>query len=97
MGSLEFTEWPEAGQTPSLLKIEEEALKEGLDVEYVILPRSQESEKNNIWMASGDGPDIIITYDMNSMFKWAEQGGLWELDELLDQYGPDIKNRSALH
>jgi putative aldouronate transport system substrate-binding protein len=73
-------------------KLQEEALKEGLDVEYVILPRSQESEKNNIWMASGEGPDIIITYDMNAMFKWAEQGGLWELDDLLDQYGPDIKN-----
>ncbi|OMF26501.1 hypothetical protein BK133_20315 [Paenibacillus sp. FSL H8-0548] len=74
-------------------KLQEEAKKEGLDVEYVVLPRSQESEKNNIWMASGDGPDIIITYDMNAMFKWAEQGGLWELDELLDQYGSDIKNK----
>lgn len=74
-------------------QLKEEAKKEGLDVEYVILPRSQESEKNNIWMASGDGPDIIITYDMNAMFKWAEQGGLWELDELLDQYGPDIKSK----
>ncbi|THF82162.1 extracellular solute-binding protein [Cohnella fermenti] len=73
-------------------KLQEEARKEGLDVEYVVLPRSQESEKNSVWMASGSGPDIIITYDMNAMFKWAEQGGLWELDDLLDQYGPDIKS-----
>ncbi|MHA6484890.1 extracellular solute-binding protein [Paenibacillus sp. strain BS8-2] len=72
-------------------KLQEEAKKEGLDVEYVILPRSQESEKNNVWMASGDGPDIIITYDMNALFRWAEQGGLWELDELLETYGQDIK------
>lgn len=68
-----------------------ECQKEGLDVEYVTLPRSQESEKNSTWMASGESPDILITYDLNAMFKWAEQGGLWELDTLLDKYGPDIK------
>lgn len=79
--------------TDSLLVkwIKENAKKEGLDVEYVTLPRSQESEKNSTWMASGESPDILITYDLNAMFKWAEQGGLWELDTLLDKYGPDIK------
>lgn len=71
--------------------IRELAREEGLDVEYVTLPRSQESEKNNTWMASGSGPDIIITYDINSVFRWAEQGGLWELDELIEQYGQEIK------
>ncbi|MFC4302522.1 extracellular solute-binding protein [Cohnella boryungensis] len=80
------------GDTIIVKKLQEEAKKEGLDVEYVILPRSQESEKNSVWMASGEGPDIIITYDVNAVFKWAEQGGLWELDDLLDQYGPDIKS-----
>lgn len=69
----------------------ENAKKEGLDVEYVPLPRSQETEKLNVWMASGEAPDIVITYNPNLLFQYAEKGGLWELDELLDKYGPDIK------
>jgi len=71
--------------------IRELAKEEGLDVEFVTLPRSQESEKNNMWLASGSGPDIIITYDINSVYRWAEQGGLWELDGLIEEYGQDIK------
>lgn len=77
--------------TVIIKKLQEEAKKEGLDVEYVVLPRSQEAEKNNLWMASGEGPDILLSYDVNSMQRWAEQGGLWELDELLEQYGQDYK------
>lgn len=72
--------------------IQENALKEdNLDVEYVALPRSQETEKLNVWMASGEAPDIVITYNADLVFQYAEQGGVWQLDELLDKYGPDIK------
>ncbi|TLS53896.1 extracellular solute-binding protein [Paenibacillus antri] len=73
--------------------LQEKALEEAnLEVEYVTLPRSQETDKLNVWMASGEAPDIVITYNQDLMFQYAEQGGLWELDDLLDQYGPDIKN-----
>jgi len=70
--------------------IVELAKTEGLDVEFVPLPRAQESEKNSTWMASGGGPDILITYDVNAVFKWAEQGGLTPLDDLIAQHGQDI-------
>ncbi|WNQ13906.1 extracellular solute-binding protein [Paenibacillus aurantius] len=71
--------------------IQENALKEdNLEVEYVPLPRSQETEKLNVWMASGEAPDIIITYNADLVFQYAEQGGVWQLDELLDKYGADI-------
>ncbi len=72
--------------------LQEKALKDkNLEVEYVTLPRSQETDKLNVWMASGGAPDIVITYNAGLVYQYAEQGGIWELDDLLDQYGPDIK------
>ncbi|MFK7697570.1 extracellular solute-binding protein [Paenibacillus sp. HJGM_3] len=70
----------------------DETKKIGLDVEFVSLPRAQESEKLNVWMASGEAPDVIITYSIDTIFKFAEQGGLWELDSYLAKYPDLIKN-----
>lgn len=70
----------------------DETKKIGLDVEFVSLPRAQESEKLNVWMASGEAPDVILTYSMDTIFKYAEQGGLWELDSYLAKYPDLIKN-----
>lgn len=65
--------------------------KTNINVEYVPVPRSQEVEKLNILMASGDAPDIVFTYDMNTVYKYVQQGGLTELGEIIDKYGPDLK------
>jgi putative aldouronate transport system substrate-binding protein len=82
-----------------LVKWAQEQVKPlGIDLEMVPVPRGEASTKLNVWLASGQAPDIIFTYDLNTMNKYAEQGGLWELDDLLDQYGPQIQknNEKAL-
>ncbi|THF84263.1 extracellular solute-binding protein [Cohnella fermenti] len=63
-----------------------------IKVEFVPVPRSEEVNKLNVLMASGsDVPDIVFTYDSSTFFRYAQQGGLTDLSELLDQYGPNLK------
>ncbi|MBO7746417.1 extracellular solute-binding protein [Paenibacillus sp. MWE-103] len=82
-----------------LLKWAQEQVKPlGIDLEYVAVPRAEAEDKLNVWLASGQAPDIIFTYDTNTLFKYAEQGGIWQLDDLLAEYGPQIQknNQKAL-
>ncbi|QYR22783.1 extracellular solute-binding protein [Paenibacillus sp. sptzw28] len=63
-----------------------------INVQYVPVPRSEEVQKLNVLMASGgDVPDIVFTYDTPTFNRYAEQGGLTDLAQLLDQHGPDLK------
>jgi len=63
-----------------------------IKMEFVPVPRSEEVNKLNVLMASGgDVPDIVFTYDSPTFFRYAEQGGLTELSDLIDQYGPNLK------
>lgn len=63
-----------------------------IKVEFVPIPRSEEVQKLNVLMASGsDVPDIVFTYDSGTFYRYAQQGGLTDLGELLDQYGPNLK------
>ncbi|WP_135556827.1 extracellular solute-binding protein [Paenibacillus cymbidii] len=70
----------------------------GIDLDFVPVPRGEAENKLNVWLASGEAPDIIFTYELNTLFKYAQQGGLWQLGELLDKYGPQIvkNNQKAL-
>ncbi|MBB6669945.1 extracellular solute-binding protein [Cohnella nanjingensis] len=64
-----------------------------INVQYVPVPRSEEVNKLNVLMASGtDVPDVVFTYDTPTFNRYAQQGGLTDLGELLDQYGPNLKN-----
>jgi putative aldouronate transport system substrate-binding protein len=76
----------------------DEVKKIGIDLEYVPVPRASAGEKLNVWMASGEATDIVFTYDLNEFIKFADQGGLWELDSFIDKVGPNIKtnNKEAL-
>ncbi|MGG1879890.1 extracellular solute-binding protein [Paenibacillus cisolokensis] len=63
-----------------------------IDVEYYPVPRSEETTKLNVLMASAnDVPDIVFTYDSGTFYRYATQGGLTDVTELLDQYGPNLK------
>jgi ABC-type sugar transport system, periplasmic component len=61
-------------------------------VKFVPVPRSQEVEKLNVLMASSDAPDIVFTYDVGTVYKFSQQGGLKDLGPILEQYGPDLTN-----
>ncbi|MCU6707842.1 extracellular solute-binding protein [Paenibacillus sp. J5C_2022] len=78
--------------------INEEVAGLGIAVEYVPLPRSEESAKLSAWMASGTAPDVILTYDLNTFLKFASQGGLAPLDESIQKFGQDImiNNKEAM-
>lgn len=62
-----------------------------IKVEFVPVPRNQEVDKLNVLMATGDAPDIVFTYDMNTIYNYVKDGGLTEVGPLLDQYGPNLK------
>ncbi|WP_020617238.1 extracellular solute-binding protein [Paenibacillus daejeonensis] len=63
-----------------------------IDMEFYPVPRSEETAKLNILMASAnDVPDIVFTYDSGTFYRYASQGGLTEVGELLDEYGPNLK------
>lgn len=42
-------------------------------------------------MASNQAPDICLTYDVNSVFNYYKNGGLAQLDNALNAYGPQLK------
>lgn len=90
------------GNTPTGMKINDNYLTRyvqdnfgtpnNIDVQYIPIPRSEEIQKLNVLMASAnDVPDIIFTYDTGTYNRYAAQGGLMDVSELLDQYGPNLK------
>ena len=64
--------------------------KFNIDVEFISIPRSEETNKITALIASGDEPDIFYTYEYNYMCQLAEQGALADLSEPLNNYGKDI-------
>lgn len=63
-----------------------------IDVQFVPIQRSEEVTKLNVLMASNtDVPDIVFVYDSSVFYRYAQQGGLTDVGELLDQHGPNLK------
>ncbi|PZE22830.1 extracellular solute-binding protein [Paenibacillus xerothermodurans] len=60
-------------------------------LEFVTVPRTEEVPKLNVLMAANEAPDLIFTYNDAAVQNWVKQGGLTELDELLNQHGPNLK------
>ena len=63
-----------------------------IDVQFVPVQRSEEVTKLNVLMASNtDVPDIVFVYDSSVFYRYAQQGGLTDVGELIDQHGPNLK------
>lgn len=62
----------------------------GYHVEYSMLPAENADEKLNIELSSGSNYDIV-KLTTSQYFKLVDQGALMPLDDLIDQYAPDIK------
>jgi putative aldouronate transport system substrate-binding protein len=74
--------------------IKEQVLaKRNIDVEFVIVPRSEEIEKLNVLMASGKAPDISYTFERARYLTYAANGGLTDLSEALAKYGTNINKQ----
>lgn len=62
-----------------------------IKIEWVVIPRTEEVDKLNVLMASGEAADICFTYTEAVITNFVQQGGLVELTDLLNQYGQGIK------
>ncbi len=51
------------------------------DVEFLLIPRSEEEDKLSVLMASNSAPDLCFTYNRDLVFQFAAQEGLAILDE----------------
>lgn len=58
-----------------------------VNVKFIPVTRTQEVDKLNILMSSGEAPDICFTYDQATVSKYIKNGGITELDDLLKKYG----------
>ena len=63
-----------------------------IKIEWVVIPRSEEESKLNILMASGEAADISFTYNEALVTNFVAQGGLVELSDLIEKYGPHLKS-----
>ncbi len=62
-----------------------------IKIEFVSVPRWTEGDQLAILMSGSTAPDICITYSGNLVNDYITYEGLWQLDDLLDQYGANIK------
>ena len=41
-------------------------------------------------MASNSAPDIVFTYDWNTLYNYYEGGGIADITDLVQEYGPNL-------
>lgn len=72
--------------------IQQQVKKElNIDVQFVAVPRGQETDKLNLLMAAGQAPDISFTYNESLITNYIKQKGLADLTKLIDKNAPDLK------
>ncbi|CAM4237791.1 extracellular solute-binding protein [Paenibacillus alkaliterrae] len=62
-----------------------------IKLEFVTVPRSEEVDKLNVLMAANQAPDLVFTYNTQTVEKYVKDGGLTDLGPLLDEFGPNLK------
>ena len=70
--------------------INKEMEKQGIKVNFVLIPRSEENTKIPVMMASGTAADIMMTYNSSIVEKWYKEGGIKDISKELKEYGPQI-------
>lgn len=61
-----------------------------IDLEFVAVPRMQETTQLNVMMAAKDAPDIITTYDYTMLYNYAKDGGLMDLTDVVEKEGSNL-------
>ncbi|GIN58470.1 ABC transporter substrate-binding protein [Lederbergia ruris] len=71
----------------------EYAKKSGIDVNFELVPFESLEEKRNLALSSGDYPDGFYSARVSSadLSKYGKQGVFIPLDDLIDQYAPNLK------
>jgi len=62
-----------------------------IKLEFVSTPRWTEGADLDRDLNGDVAPDISMTYDGNLVQQCIDQEGIWQLDDLLNEYGPNLK------
>lgn len=62
-----------------------------IDIEFMAIPRSEDTTKVQALMAAGNEPDIFYIYDTNTFLSWAGADALADLTDLMDTDGAQLK------
>ena len=62
-----------------------------INIEFVAIPRSGSGTAITTMLAAGNCPDIFFSYDSTMLYDYAAQGGLANLEDAINQYGPELK------
>lgn len=63
-----------------------------IKIEWVVIPRSEEESKLATLITSADtAPDLCFTYNGAIVSNYVAQGGVREISDLVDEYGPTLK------
>ena len=65
----------------------------GLDIQITTPPTEVYDEKLDVIMSSGNLPDMLHAYEPVWFGNYAKQGAFQPLDDLIDQYGPHLKEK----
>ncbi|WP_341347690.1 extracellular solute-binding protein [Paenibacillus sp. FSL H3-0469] len=63
----------------------------GLDIKLITPPADGYGDALNVIMASDDLPDMLLSYDANWFESYVRQKALTPLNNLIDEYGPNLK------
>jgi putative aldouronate transport system substrate-binding protein len=71
--------------------IQEKILREeNIRVNFISIPRSDETSALNNMMAAGNPPDICLTYDMALIANYRDLGGLYDMAPNIGRLMPDL-------
>jgi putative aldouronate transport system substrate-binding protein len=62
-----------------------------IKLEFVSFARWTEGELLTNALAGGTAPDICLTYNGSLVQQCIDDEGIWQLDDLLNEYGPNLK------
>ncbi|MGN1368279.1 MAG: extracellular solute-binding protein [Aristaeellaceae bacterium] len=66
--------------------------KHNVEVEFVRVPRWTEVDELNNLLASGDAPDVCVTYSYPTIQTYASMGGVLDLNPYLTEYRDQLSN-----
>jgi len=62
-----------------------------IKIEWVTVPRSEEVDKLNVLMAANQAPDLVFTYDTQTVERYVKDGGLTDLGPYIEEHGQNLK------
>ena len=76
------------------VNIIQEKVKEELNIEleFMAIPRSEDTTKVQALMAAHNEPDLFYIYDVNTFLTWAGDGALADLTDYMEEDGAQVRS-----